>query len=308
MKQRTLVLLALAAALFAATPASAVLYRGAKVTLMLPDGIRYMQGRFMLMTTNEANVEADGHGGVRVGLAEWPANELVRPRECTAVGPHVMKKDNRVRLVLNCMNTPQLHFFVTGLDEKAALGLFHRFVAVGGAGDAAAQALAEQSAARVAETFFTGDLATIPAEKRTPLLKTAVSLGASGVKRTIYRDAPYLDLNLGEHDTIFNTIQLDRSQRLARVTADRLIPAVRKLEEQLAGIDALSGIAVTISVSYKNFVAPANSEAGTDKIELFAPRTELARLLRDEITGQQFLANSVVRVNGSRVDVDLGRY
>jgi len=293
--------------LLAAAPASAVLYRGAKVTLMLPDGIRFDKGKFMLMTTNVADVSDDGHGGVRVGLDDWPAGQLVRPRECTAVGPHVLKKDNRVRLVLNCGALPQFHFFVAGLDEAAALQLFHRFVAVGGPGDAAARALAEKSAARVAETFFTGDLAKVPAEQRLAVMTTAAGFGAGSVKQTLYRDAPYFDVNLGDHENVFNTIQMDRTQRVARVTAEKLIPAARALEEKLAGVDAIAGVALTIAIHYQNFVNPANAESGVDKLELLVPRAELAKLLRDEITGQQLLANSVVRLNGSRVDVDLSR-
>jgi hypothetical protein len=302
--------LSLAAAvltLFAAVPASAVLYRGAKVTLMLPDGIRFDKGKFMLMTTNVADVSDDGHGGVRVGLADWPADQLVHPRECTAVGPHVLKKDNRVRLILNCGALPQFHFFVAGLDEPAALELFHRFVAVGGPADTAARTLAEKSAARVAEAVFTGDLASVAPEKRLAVMKAAAGFGAGTMKRTLYRDAPYLDVDLGDHENVFNTIQMDRTQRVARVTSEKLIPAARKLEETLSGVDAIAGVALTIAVHYQNFVNPTNGESGVDKLELLVPRAELTKLLRDEITGQQLLANSVVRLNGSRVDVDLSR-
>jgi len=293
--------------LICAAPASAVLYRGAKVMLMLPDGIQFESGKFMLMSTRIADVRDDGHGGVQVGSAEWPDDQLVRPRECTAVGPHVLKKDNRVRLVLNCGALPQFHFFVAGLDEAAALELFHRFVAVGGPGDAAARALAETSAARVAESLFTGDLATVPPETRLAVLKAAVGFGAGTVKRTLYRDAPYLAIDLGHHENVFNTIQMDRPQRLARVTSEKLIPAARALQEKLTGVDAIAGVALSIAIHYQNFVTPANAEAGIDKLELLIPRTELAKLLRDEITTQQLLANSIVRVNGSRVDVDLSR-
>lgn len=302
--------LPLAAALLLTVPSFAdrVLYRGAKVTLMLPDNTRYETGRFMLMTTNEATVADDGHGGVRVGSSDWPTDSLPRARECTAVGPHILRKENRVRLVLNCIGIPQLHYFVSGIDGDSALELFHRFVAPGTPDGPAARALRDKAATRVAQTFFVGDLSSVSEEKRVALMKAITDLGATSLKKTIYRDAPYLDLNLGDHDVVFNTIQLDRNQRVARVTAEHLIPAARKLEEQLVGIDALTGVALTLSVGYKNFVNPTNAESGVDKIELFVPRAELTKLLRDEVTGQQLLANSVVRLNGSRVDVDLNRY
>jgi hypothetical protein len=44
-----------------------------------------------------------------------------------------------------------------------------------------------------------------------------------------------------------------------------------------------------------------------DKLEILVPRAELAKLANDEVTSQQLVAASVVRLNGNRIDVDLSQ-
>jgi hypothetical protein len=139
------------------------------------------------------------------------------------------------------------------------------------------------------------------------VLKSVGDAGATSVKRIVYRDAPYLELDLGAHEDVFNTIQLNRTQRVARVVSDRLIPSARKIEQSMAGIDGIAGISLKLAIAFKNFVTPNNNEAGVDNVEMFLPRAELRKLLNDEITSQQLIAAGVVRVNGNRVDVDLAQ-
>ena len=282
-------------------------YGGVYVMVFMPDDVPFTKGKYMMMTTNEAVVEDDGHGGVRIGGKEWTADRFLQSRLCTAVGTHIIKDQNHVRMVLNCYPLPQIHLFVDGLDDAKATELFNRFIARGQPPDDAPHALRAKIAERAASSVFAGELASIPGEKQSAAMKSVAAVDAVGVKRTIYRDAPYLDINLGDHKDVFNTIKQNRTQRVARVISDRMLPALRTIEEGLRGIDGIAGVALSTKINFKNFVTPMNSEAGTDTMELFVPRAQLKKLIDDEITGQQLIAASVVRVNGTRVDVDLSQ-
>ena len=79
------------------------------------------------------------------------------------------------------------------------------------------------------------------------------------------------------------------------------------MERGLAGVEAVQGVALQVGIAYKNFVNPDNGEAGLDLVEILVPRAELAKLANDEVTSQQLVAASVVRLNGNRIDVDLSQ-
>ena len=303
--------LALALLVLAALPAAAQAPRAPYskdwVTWFEPAGIPWEKQNYRLDSARTAVIEDDGNGGLKFNGFEWPAGDLGRARRCRVSGPLPEPKLSRMRFIIDCPNDWYHHFFIATNSLRAAQDLVDRVVAPGEADGPAARAIRERLAARTAATLFVDDLASVPEAKRMAVLKSVGDAGATAVKKTVYREAPYLELDLGTHDDVFNTIQLNRTQRVARVVLDRLIPAARKVEESLAGVDPIAGIALKLSVAYKNFVTPNNNEAGVDSVEMFLPRAELRKFLNDEITSQQLVAAGVVRVNGNRVDVDLAQ-
>lgn len=282
-------------------------YVGKKVTVLIPDGIELTPEKFMAFPVLTSTFESDGQGGVRFAGAD-PASRIPRLRECTASGPVVpRKKPDRSRLEVICPGEGIWHLFTLTSDLKAAEALVDQFVVPGPPDSPAAQALHEKAVARVLAPLFAKELAAVPEERRSGLAAAVRKAGAVGVAPLTYRDSLYLSLDLGPHGNIFNTIQMNRTQRVARVTTEQLIPALRAVERGLAGTEAVQGVALDVGIAYKNFLKPDNGEAGLDRLEILVPRAELAKLADDEITSQQLVAAGVVRLNGNRIDVDLSQ-
>jgi hypothetical protein len=292
----------------AALPASArdLKYVGDKVTVLVPDGIPFVKEKFMAFPVLTATFESDGQGGVRFTGVD-PAR-IPRLRECTASGPAIpRKKADRTRIEIVCSGEGIWHLFALTSDLQAAQALIDQFVVPGPASSPAAQALIDKVVARAMAPLFAQELAAVPEERRSGLVEAGRKVGAGGVSPLTYRDSLYLSLSLGPHPNVFNTIQMNRTQRVARVTAEQLIPALREIERGLSGTEAVQGVALEVGIAYKNFVNPDNGEAGLDRLEILVPRAELKKLADDEITSQQLVAAGVVRLNGNRIDVDLSQ-
>jgi hypothetical protein len=297
------------ALLLAALPAAGerLKYMGQKVTVLIPDRIELTPEKFMAFPILTSTFESDGQGGVRFAGVD-PASGIPRPRECTASGPAVpRKKPDRTRLEVVCPGEKIWHLFTPTHDLQAAQALIDQFVVPGPPDSPAVQALLEKAVARVVEPLFAKELAGVPEERRSGLVAAIRKVGAGEVAPLTYRDALYLSLYLGPHGNVFNTIQMNRTQRLARVTAEQLIPALRAAERGLAGVEAVQGVALQVGIAYKNFLNPDNGEAGLDLVEILVPRAELAKLANDEVTSQQLVNASVVRLNGNRIEVDLSQ-
>jgi len=282
-------------------------YMGKKVTVLIPDGIELTPEKFMAFPILTSTFESDGQGGVRFAGVD-PSSRIPRLRECTASGPAVpRKKADRTRLEVICPGEKIWHLFTPTNDLQVAQTLIDQFVVDGPPDSPAAQALLEKAVARVVSPLFAKELASVPEERRSGLVAAIRTVGAGGVEPLTYRDSLYLSLSLGPHGNVFNTIQMNRTQRVARVTAEQLIPALRAIEKGLTGVETVQGVALEVGIAYKNFVRPDNGEAGLDKLEILVPRAELAKLADDEITSQQLVAAGVVRLNGNRIDVDLSQ-
>lgn len=296
------------ALLLAALPAAGerLKYVGKKVTVLIPDGIELTPEKFMAFPILTSTFESDGQGGVRFAGVD-PASRIPRLRECTASGPAVpRKKPGRTRLEVICPGEKIWHLVTPTNDLKAAQALIDQFVVDGPPDSPAAQALLEKAVARVMTPLFAKELAAVPEERRSGLVAAIRRAGAGGVEPLTYRESLYLSLYLGPHGNVFNTIQMNRTQRVARVTTEQLIPALRAMERGLAGVEAVQGVALQVGIAYKNFVNPGNDE-GLDLVEILVPRAELAKLANDEVTSQQLVNAGVVRLNGNRIEVDLSQ-
>jgi hypothetical protein len=104
---------------------------------------------------------------------------------------------------------------------------------------------------------------------------------------------------------VFNTIQTKPQERVARVVSERLLSRARLLAAPLRTEPELGGVAFDTRVQFRNFVQPANSEAGETRIELLIPRAALLEFAADGITSQQLIDASVLRVDGNRTSLRL---
>lgn len=99
------------------------------------------------------------------------------------------------------------------------------------------------------------------------------------------------------------------AKELASVPEERrsgLVAAVRKVGA--GGIAAQTyRDALYLSLDLGPHVKPDNEEAGSDKLEILVPRAELAKLADDEVTSQQLVNASVVRLDANRIEGDLSQ-
>src|SRR5215210_62344 len=235
LRVKTLCFAIVLAALFVAesTARERLTYLGTKVTVLIPDGIELTKEKFMAFPVLTAIFESDGQGGVRFTGVD-PARRIPRLRQCTASGPAVpRKKPDRTRLQVICPEEGIWHLFTLTSDIQAAQALIDQFVVPGPPDSPAVQALLEKAVARAAAPLFAKELASVPEERRSGLVTALRKVGAGGVAALTYRDAQYLSIDLGPHPNVFNTIQLNRTQRVARVATEQLVPALRQIEQGL---------------------------------------------------------------------------
>jgi hypothetical protein len=171
------------------------------------------------------------------------------------------------------------------------------------AGDTVAvDAWTEHVNAAMAEKMFKGPLAKIPAESRKALLELENKQRLGHFTGETFKEHDYLQINTGESENVYNTLKMNRSQRMARGAAE-LLPVLKAVHRALGNCTAIYGIKVTTLVPYKNFVTEGDS--GSDRIAIYAPCESVAKFANADISGQKLLDESIILVNGDRSEVSL---
>lgn len=188
-------------------------------------------------------------------------------------------------------------------DEAAAAKAVPQLVIP--AGDTAAiEAWKETVKAAMAQSVFSGSLARIPANAQAALMALeAAHLGHIAGGET-FKEHDYLVVNTGEAEHAYNTIQMNRLQRAGAV-APELLGALKVVHHALGGCDAIYGVKIQTTIPYRNFVT--NGDEGRDKIAIYAPCASIARFANADISAQALLADSIVMVEGDRVDLTLAQ-
>jgi len=92
-------------------------------------------------------------------------------------------------------------------------------------------------------------------------------------------------------------------KNLEKVFREELLAHLSGVAERIETIAGLDGMAYRIRIGYRNFVT--NRESGVDTVEVYAPVEQVRKFADDDLTGQQFLDASIVRVNDARSEVRL---
>ena len=177
--------------------------------------------------------------------------------------------------------------------------MFEQFAAPGGIEGDAAQRLVDAALDRLSETAFAGS--DILREHWRDLVLYARVLGAQTLPPpATFRGNAYFTVDLGEDGTSYNSARLNETQRVSRVITD-LMDRVKTAGE-LADV-GFAGLRLDTTISFRNFVSDGDS--GIDELTWYID-SALVPALRDfEITGQGFVDESVVIVNGTRMQVSL---
>lgn len=162
--------------------------------------------------------------------------------------------------------------------------------------DAAFDALARKT--------FTGTASQMSPEQQRAVLVAAQAAGSASVATETYKDKSYLVLNLGSGEYIYNTLQMNRTKRVARRTAD-VLGTVKNLYKSIGSCpNGIQGIEVTYQARYKDFLDKFGTE-DRDSIVAYFPCDLIAKFASADVTSQALVNGSVILVGGDRVDVSL---
>lgn len=76
----------------------------------------------------------------------------------------------------------------------------------------------------------------------------------------------------------------------------------------LAGVSGIDGFKIKLRIGHKNFVTEQYLNPYYDDLHIYASNEVIKKFAEDDITSQQFINESIVLVNGNRVDVSLTQF
>lgn len=153
------------------------------------------------------------------------------------------------------------------------------------------------------ELFFTGPLAAYPQDDRMKILTWAqVTAGGSKIGSETYRGANYLVVDIPSDGNLWNDLVVKQPARIGKILTDRfaMLKAFARLSIAQQNIGG-----VKLATESCHGHAPDYTDKRCDPVEIFFPVASLVRFADDEITSQQLVNESVVRVSGDRIEVNL---
>jgi hypothetical protein len=150
--------------------------------------------------------------------------------------------------------------------------------------------------------FSSGKLAGLTREQQLKVIRV-VGYDTTAAQAQEYKGKTYIAVNV-TGDSVYNTLQLGQAARVARVTQDYLLKALKEKYALVSDIPGLDGIAVKMEIQYKDFLEKYVA-AQHDDLILYASLKSIKDFSDAEITSQQLLDQSIVLVNGDRIQVSL---
>ncbi len=154
---------------------------------------------------------------------------------------------------------------------------------------------------RFVPRIFKGALVNIPQKDKLEMLKQAdYDTNAYGIFD--YKEKQYL-LAVVKNNTDYNTIRVSESQRVATVIKTKLIDAIRFLHPKLKPIKTLDGMKLSVAILYRDFLRETTDHR--DSLELYVSTEQTNKSIEAEITIQDLINQSVVLLNGNRIQANL---
>lgn len=153
------------------------------------------------------------------------------------------------------------------------------------------------------DAFFTGPLASFSQSERMLILTWAHRTArAQRIGSESYRGANYLTVELPRDGSTWNDLVVRQNQRIGKILSDRF-PMMKAFARLSIQHQAIGGVKLATRSCHGN--APNYADKRCDPVEVYFPLAALLRFADDEITSQQLINESVVRVSGDRVEIDL---
>ncbi len=102
--------------------------------------------------------------------------------------------------------------------------------------------------------------------------------------------------------TTFNTIRVSQEQRVSQVIKEVILPEAKTLLP-LATDKPIGGLAFQLSIPAYNFVT--GGEAKFDDLLVYLTTEKLKEFVASDITSQSLISNSIVLLNGDRIEAKL---
>ena len=127
-------------------------------------------------------------------------------------------------------------------DRSSVQAEFDRAVSAGDANSQDTESRLAEIYERMATDVFQGPLDLVPSDLQLGLLQYAHrSLGGANLGHATFRRSDYLVVDLGRDPNVYNTLQLNQSQRVARILNDRLLGPLKEASAALDGT-GLAGV------------------------------------------------------------------
>lgn len=153
---------------------------------------------------------------------------------------------------------------------------------------------------RVAARIFDGQLSAIPDATKLALLRIA-GTGLATVASETYKGKLYVTFAFPISGTVYNSLKLNESSRVATVINNRL--AMLKSLAVIAESAGVDGVKLQESVLYRDFVSDQQNKS--DSLQVYAPLRAITQFSSADLTNQQFVDLCTVIVNDNRVQVVL---
>lgn len=204
-------------------------------------------------------------------------------------------KQKFIEITINTVGTQDFRVFVPVEQPEVARALL--------APAAAADSVLALSYAALDSVFFVGPLAAFTPPERSALL-TFAHITANGTRITseVFKGVTYMTVALPRSGDTWNDLQVTRSKRIGKL-----------IEDQLALLKAFAAIAMPhgaigglkLQQDSRHGTAPYYADATTDHVSAYFPLAAILSFASFDITSQALINQSIILVDGNRVEVDL---
>lgn len=150
---------------------------------------------------------------------------------------------------------------------------------------------------------FSGKLEAIPLGMQRKLIEF-VNFEPSRLGGEEYKEKFYLKIG-GADDFIYNSLQVNQPLRTS-LTVQKIIAMGIKDMVTLKVHKGLDGLKVEVKMFFKDFLREANPNF--EDLSVYFTFEELEKFQKADITSQQLIDNSIVLINGNRVQVSLTQF
>ncbi len=165
-------------------------------------------------------------------------------------------------------------------------------------------AYADEIYAEEAETKLRGEMALWPKEKQVSLIRFLhQTLFCQSVTLENYKEIEYLTVDTGNGGWIYNDLQLNQTQRLAKVINERLLVLLRQFSTYASEMGN-SGVQLTGQILHKSLL-DKYALPMTDHFRIYITADQIKKFVDADITSQQLIDQGIVLLNNNRVSVPL---